>query len=179
MTATYTTPAEAARTIRDTLKRRYGFTSRDVSVRSSSYSMGSNIDVTIRRDGIREATVRDVAEQAERIRRCDITGEILSGGNRFVSVCYDDTVRNGWRSDYLPALKAAAESHPGDGALIPIGSTDLLLGTTGPSGLYRWTLWGDRCLRPHGASLDELAEAVGYFVLNPPEEFVRPLGVPQ
>lgn len=67
--------AEAAKVIRERIKRELGATSRQVSVRASSYSMGSSIHVKVRDAGIRLMSV-------EHVDRCEATGEILNGGNR-------------------------------------------------------------------------------------------------
>lgn len=85
----YVSPAEFARLIRTELKSRHGWTSRQVSVKSDSYSMGSSIDITIKAPGISIAAVEEIANGQERIHRCEMTGEILGGGNRFVSVSLD------------------------------------------------------------------------------------------
>lgn len=88
-TTEYISPAESARLIRSELKTRYGWTSRQVSVKSESYSMGSSIDIKIKVPGISIAAVEEIASQQENIHRCEMTGEILGGGNRFVSVSLD------------------------------------------------------------------------------------------
>jgi hypothetical protein len=85
----YISPAESARLIRSELKARYGWTSRQVSVKSDSYSMGSSIDIKIKAPGISIAAVEEIANGQESIRRCETTGEILGGGNRYVSVNLD------------------------------------------------------------------------------------------
>jgi len=101
----YRTPAEDAATIRAELKRR-GWSSRQVSVRSDSFSMGSSITVTIKAAGIPLATVREIAERAEHIHRCEVTGDILGGGNRYVSVHFDRTLLASVAVRFRPALDA-------------------------------------------------------------------------
>lgn len=88
-TREYVSPAESARLIRSELKTRYGWTSRQVSVKSDSYSLGSSIDITIKAPGIPVKVVEEVAKEQERIHRCEYSGEILGGGNRYVSVSLD------------------------------------------------------------------------------------------
>ena len=80
--------AAAAKLLRAELLRRHGWTGRDVSVRTDRFSMGSAIRITINRLNIPAAAVKAVAEPFERVRCCEVTGEILSGGNRYVSVTY-------------------------------------------------------------------------------------------
>lgn len=101
----YTSPAEDAAKIRAALKAR-GITSRQVSVKSSSFSMGSAIDVTIKAPGISVKMVREIAETFERVSRCEITGEILSGGNRYVSVTLDWRMLDAAAERFMPWLKA-------------------------------------------------------------------------
>jgi hypothetical protein len=87
-TSKYQSPAEAAAEIRGKLKKLYGITSRQVSVRCASFSMGSSLDVTINDPAVDIREVRNVADGKEKISRCEMTGEILSGGNRYLDVRY-------------------------------------------------------------------------------------------
>lgn len=79
---------EAARQIREGLKAA-GIPARAVSVRSESYSMGSSVYVRIKdTTAACFATVEAIATAHERVRR-DGYGEILGGGNMYVSVDVD------------------------------------------------------------------------------------------
>ncbi len=101
---TYVTVAEAARQIRARLKAA-GVPARAVSVRSSSYSMGSSIYVKILDLSVPFAVVNDAAKGEESISRDD-NGEILGGSNRYVSVDVD--------SDAITAAAAVVEAMPVD-----------------------------------------------------------------
>lgn len=101
---TYTTAAEDAAKIRAELKRVRGWTSSQISVKSDSYSMGSSIDVTIKAAGIKLAVVKEIAKEFERVRRCEYSGEILSGGNRYVSVKFDWEFLDSLAKRYEPML---------------------------------------------------------------------------
>ena len=79
---------EAAAKIRAALKT-MGLSSRDVSVRSDLYSLGSTILIRIKAPGVSRKKVQKIASPYGRVRR-DKSGEILGGGNRFVDVSYDD-----------------------------------------------------------------------------------------
>lgn len=69
------------------------------SVRSSNYSMGCSINVSW--DNLpTEAAVQAITNKYANVRRCDITGEILSGGNMYVSA----------NADYTPEFKNEVES---------------------------------------------------------------------
>lgn len=80
---------QKAAEIRNQLKT-LGYTSRDVSVRSDH----SSLDITIRRSGLNVKAIRDIAESFENIRRCEASGEILSGGNTYVFIRFSDDVRD-------------------------------------------------------------------------------------
>jgi len=86
------TTKETAAEIRRELKRA-GWNSRAVSVRTDYFSGGSSIDVTVRREGVPYSDVRRIALGRERIHRCEATGEILSGGNRYIHVRTSDDLR--------------------------------------------------------------------------------------
>ena len=111
-----TTTKEAAARIRRELKTRYGYTGKDVSVRLESYSMGSSIHVKIRRSDIPLSRVESIARKAESIYRDDF-GNILGGGNRYVSVDHDREARRAVAAPYIPMLENLEES---DSTLYPI-----------------------------------------------------------
>lgn len=81
--------ATRAKLIRKRLKKEHGWTSKQVSVRIERYSMGSSINVTVKSADVAPAVVKEIADSYERVRYCEITREILSGGNSFVSVKLD------------------------------------------------------------------------------------------
>ena len=122
-----------AAAIRQTLKARYGWSSRQVSVRADYYSMGSAIRVTIKDAAVMPSTVEAVAKQAESIDYCQVTGEILSGGNRFVTVSYDQDVLTAFQVRWIGAIDAAyielvAETQERPTALVEIPGTPYRLG---------------------------------------------------
>lgn len=114
----YTTTTEAAATIRAALKAR-GWNARKVSVRASSYSTGSSIRVEIKSADVPLSIVEAIANGEEQIDRCGITGEILSGGNRFVTVQYDPAALREL-VEPIDALLAAVEYDPGQ--IVEIGA---------------------------------------------------------
>lgn len=84
------TPAALdAKKIRQALKAELGLGPKHVAVRSSNYSMGSSIRVVIKAEGVDFRKVQEIAGRVEEVRRCELTGEILSGGNQFVFVEHD------------------------------------------------------------------------------------------
>jgi len=88
--------------IRSQLKT-LGYGARDVSVRSDHNS----IDITIRRNGLKVKAIRDIANSAERIDRCEASGEILSGGNTYVFVRFSDDVTDAMTKLVRSAADAA------------------------------------------------------------------------
>jgi len=137
-----TTAAHAA-TIRAEYKAK-GWTSRDISVTSSSYSMGSSITVRIKNPAVPLAAAEAIANGHESIRRCEYSGEILSGGNRYVSVGYSHEAATAIEAQYADVLNAAAaaiEADPSDRSLHPVGDTGFLLGR-GSQG-SGFSLWQD------------------------------------
>ena len=84
----YLTTTERARAIRKELKKAHGWTSRQVSVRKDSYSMGASIYVVIRDASVSKSDVEAIANKQQSVRCCEASGEILNGGNIYVSVKY-------------------------------------------------------------------------------------------
>jgi len=86
MSSKYTSAAEDAVTIRQAFK----LAGIKASVRSEQYSGGSSIYVKVKKGSVQEAT--EIAKKCEKISRCEASGEILSGGNRYVSVSASETL---------------------------------------------------------------------------------------
>ena len=161
MTTTGTTTDYAAE-IRATLKARHGWNARQVSVRASYYSMGSSIDVTIKDPAISLPTVKAIAEGAEHIRRCEATGEILGGGNRYVSVRYSHEAQEILGRRYADAVQRAVNGlEPGGSSLHPVDGTPFLVGLPYAG---RISLWEDGYLSD-GYSVDSIAQTIGGLMI--------------
>lgn len=80
--------AETAKRIRQALK--ISFAGVRFSVRSDSYSGGSSVRVSWT-DGPTQKRVQDVIGRYQSVHRCEITGEILNGGNRYVTCNRDSS----------------------------------------------------------------------------------------
>lgn len=156
---------EHAAQIRSTLKQTHGWTSRQISVRSEYFSMGSSIDVIVKDPAIPLPVVKAVAEGAESIRRCEISGEILGGGNRYVSVRYSHEAQAAIGARYLDAVQRAVDAvAPGSSRLEPIGETGFLVGRPNA---WLLTLWGPDsagCLGQHNGA-QSIAETVGALLV--------------
>lgn len=83
-----TTAAESAKKVRAALKSELGANRNKVSVTCSNFSMSSSLAVNIKDPSLDFAKVTEIAEREESISRCSITGDILGGGNHYVSVGY-------------------------------------------------------------------------------------------
>lgn len=133
---------EHAAYIRHTLKSEHGWNSRHVSVKARYYSMGSSIDVRIKDASVALDVVEAIANKAERIDRCEYSGEILSGGNRYVHVSYDADVLQAMGKAYEPAVEAASaelKTLPAN-RLVTIEGVPFMIGTTGNGyGLSVWS----------------------------------------
>lgn len=105
MTSTYTSAAEDAIKIRAALKAK-GITSRQVSVKSDCFSGGSSITIKIKAPGISKKMVAEIANRHESIRRCEYSGDILSGSNRYVSVDIDYKLIDAAAAKFMPWLQS-------------------------------------------------------------------------
>ena len=133
-----TTAAEAAKRIRQELKAR-GWSSRQVSVRAANYSMGSSIRVEVRDADISLPTVRAIAKGSEQIRRCEISGDILSGGNRYVNTSYSTGARDELAGRWVENVRSAVESiEPDSNVLERVSDTPFLVGRPDEDRISLW-----------------------------------------
>lgn len=141
MTVTTTERAAAIRAA----YRAKGWTGRDISVRSESFSMGSAIRVSIKNPKVPFAWAKEIAEGHERIDRCSVSGEILSGCNRYVTVNYAHEAETAIKALYAAAMAEAeiALSKADTNSLVPIGETGFLLGNGRHGAGHGFSLWGD------------------------------------
>jgi hypothetical protein len=154
------TTTERAATIRTALKT-HGWTARDVSVRSESFSMGSAIRVVIKNAAVPLPTVKAIAEAHERIDRCEITGDILSGCNRYVSVSYSAAACDVLRAAKLEAVTAAV-AQVRDNYLIDVAGTAFMIGRgRNGYGLSVWSKDGGHCAETNDANDAALYVAIG------------------
>lgn len=80
-----TKPMSKAQIVRTELKKQLGATGRQISVTGDHNS----VDVRIKAEGFNFDKVSKIAHKVESIDRCAYSGEILSGGNTYVSVSVD------------------------------------------------------------------------------------------
>lgn len=143
MSETYIGTTERAAIIRQELKAKHKWSSRDVSVKADHFSMGSAIRISIKNPAVPMAAVKAIAEAHESISR-DASGEILSGGNRYIDIGYSSEAREALAAQHLPAIQAAASllaASETPNVLIPVEGTAFLLGAGRHGVEYGYSLW--------------------------------------
>jgi hypothetical protein len=142
-----------------------GWTARDISVRSDLYSMGSSIRIRVKSARVNVNEAREMAEECESVRRCEYTGEILSGGNRYVDFSVEEQARVEIGAPYRAAAAAAIARVQAPGFdrshLIEIEGTRFLVGLGQAGGLELRSLDGGR---PHWLPDGEAGVTVAAFV---------------
>jgi len=160
------TTTDAAALIRATLRDDYGWSSRKVSVRADYFSMGSSIDVTIKDPTVDYRVVEAVAKGQSRVRRDEYSGEILSGGNRYVSVRYSPEADEAQAAPYVALLQAAIDSLSPD---TTSGTHADVIGeiTVAHAGNGGYRLWPGSSAGMHfGNSVEGGAVSVARYVLD-------------
>ena len=99
----YLTAAERAAIIR----KAYKASGIKATVRSSSYSMGSSVEIRVISGNFALAT--EIAQRFSSVRRCEVTGEVLSGGNKYVNVEWHESAIV-TKSAELTEVEAAAKT---------------------------------------------------------------------
>jgi hypothetical protein len=161
---TYVTAADAAAIVRNQLKAK-GINSRMVSVRADNFAGGSALRISIKSPDVSSKLVSEIAEGQESIRRCEMTGEILSGGNRYVSVSYSREALDAMSARYVEQTAAALAKLPeGDTSrLEKIEGTECWAGRT-QYGAF--SLWSERNYIQQCSGAKDMAAAVASLVLN-------------
>lgn len=109
--------------IRKQLKETLGYNAKQVSVRQSR----SQITFTIRDSAVDQKTLKEFGANFESISRDYATGEILCGGNTFISVVYADTVRKELVDTVIEQVKKAVAKIT-DNYLIDVEGTNFTVG---------------------------------------------------
>lgn len=137
-----TRSAEAAARMRAAFKSQ-GWGRNDVSVRSSNYSMGSSVTVSVKSARVDFAIAERVAESEEHVSR-DQFGDILSGGNFFVFVNLDSDFREAMAQPWLEPIQNALANVPEDGSsqLFTVEGADAVWAAVGrQQGSWLGQLW--------------------------------------
>jgi len=135
----YTSAAQDAAEIRAEFKR-LGWGRNHVSVTCSNYSMGSSVSVGIKSPEVDHQKAEHIATDiAEHIDRCEITGEILNGGNRYVHVNHTDECRKIMARRYWDALAdAVARLNPESRTSLERVTDTVDVGRDGAGWLQLW-----------------------------------------
>ncbi len=134
------TTAERTAEIRRILKGEHDYTSRDVSVRVTP---GHSIRVVMKSAHVDEAIVNEVAHRFETVHRDERTGDILRGGNTFVSVDWDSDLITATAAPFVEALEEL-ESRPAGRAVRIAGRIRAWRIDDSANGLerFRWDVVG-------------------------------------
>jgi len=119
---------ETAKAIRAKLQQQH-FAPRDISVVCQLYSLGSSIHVVIKNPNVSLRSVSEIVSPFERVRYDEITGEILGGGNMYISCRYSSDAGAARAAQFADEVNAAIAQLPPEesGICIPIGTTDFSL----------------------------------------------------
>ena len=127
------TTKERAKAIRAALKAK-GWSSKKISVRTHSYSLGASIYVTIKDASIPLKTVEKIAKDQQEIRRCQYSGEILGGGNTYVTVSYSSGALDGLKALFRAELETGAKNFLGYYVTDDPRNREILIGRIGDTG---------------------------------------------
>jgi hypothetical protein len=161
------TTTERSAEIRKALKAK-GWSSRQVSVVSDLYSMGSSIRIKIKDATVPLSAVKAIATPHEHVRWDEASGEILSGGNRFVTIDYTAEALAALAAPYRAPVEAALAKLPeGDTSrLEPVAGTPFLIGR-GRHGNHV-SLWGKGGFIAEYYDANGAAERIGQKMLEAP-----------
>ena len=98
-----------AKEIRAEIKKELNLNARQISVRSDRGSF--NVIVKVR--GVNFAKLEDICKKFERVRRCEMSGDILSGGNTYVSVSTDYDLEQEINSEYVQQSQEIVDFYNG------------------------------------------------------------------
>ncbi len=123
-----------------------GWGHKEISVRSSNYSMGSSVRISIKSPVVDRRVAEQIAGCEESISRCEITHEILGGGNFFVTVAWDYEVAAEMAKPWMEPIKAAlAQVKHGETRLIPVNGAESVDACVGyGAGSWLAQLWVGR-----------------------------------
>lgn len=81
--------SERSKAIRERIKNELGYNSKQVSVRSSYCGYSSETSITVKDLSCDFEAIEKIANSFEKVDYDQYNGEILSGGNTYISVAYD------------------------------------------------------------------------------------------
>jgi hypothetical protein len=154
----YLKPAQVAQEIRDELKRRFGWCRKDVNVRGKSLGIEEAIRLSIRSPGVPVARVEHVASWYRDVRFYERSGDLLGGGNRFVSVSLDTEVYQPFVAPLCRRLEALPVSWEFNE--IRVGRFCYLVAHVEPYGFAHFTFKRDHLSRLWSAT--EAANQIAY-----------------
>ena len=119
------TATEIATQIRTRLKSEMGLTGKQVSVKAKSFSMGQSVDIFVK--AITDfRKIEGIAYEFQHIRRDEVTGEVLSGGNTYISVEPDWDFRSALSLSLMEVSSAIWGKLAEDGDMVEHGGFELV-----------------------------------------------------
>ena len=163
----YISTTNAAAIIRATLKY-LGWNSRAVSIRSAYFAGGSSLRVRIKRADIPATVVYAVARLFESVARCSYTGDILSGGNTYLSVDYDSNARFTLGRPWVDKLRAIPIDTDRSNRLYPVdtGSIQIHVKRSTFCDDSKFDLWVDSGFVKSTYGVDSVAFEIGRMILE-------------
>jgi hypothetical protein len=162
--------ANDAAQIRARYKAR-GWTSPQISVRNSNFSLGSSVRVLVRDPQIPFRLAERLANQEERISRCGLTGETLGGGNMYVHVQHSRECREILARRHVQAIEEALARIGEDTTRLEPVSPSALIGRPRP---WTVTVWPKGNGRSPQDCCDVAGAAYTVALLDPDQQDVRP-----
>lgn len=103
--------AERSKAIRERIKNELGYTSKQVSVRSSNCGYSDETRITVKDLSCDFEAIEKIAKSFEKVDYDQYNGEILSGGNTYIFVAYDwDVLHQAEEKEIENAEKAIIEA---------------------------------------------------------------------
>jgi hypothetical protein len=91
--------------IRQELKKELNYNARQVSVKSELGGYSYSFIFTIRDKNVNYDKVNEFAHKYKSVSRCEYSGEILAGGNTYITVRFSDKLKEEMENKHFPKLK--------------------------------------------------------------------------
>ena len=91
--------------IRQELKKELGYNSRQVSIKSKPGGYSYSFIFTIRDKNVNYDKVNEFAHKYKSVSRCEYSGEILSGGNTYITVTFSDKLKDEMENKHFLKLR--------------------------------------------------------------------------
>ena len=100
---------EWKQSVKDDLKKA-GYNTREVSVREQDCGYSRALTITVRDASVSLKNIQEIASRHESIDRCERTGEILSGGNRYIDVELKEEIKEQYYNMFKEEVSEAMDN---------------------------------------------------------------------